>query len=69
MANTRKDYKALLAAFGLVEKQVLVNVPNKIAKKCRRKFKKKHSSNMWDMLRMFHPKLFVDATAKMRGGK
>jgi len=48
---------------------VLVNIPNKIAKKCRRKFKKRHSSSTWDMLRMFHPKIFFDAMDKMKGRK
>lgn len=69
MANTRQDHKALLAACGIIAKPVLINIPNKIAKRCRRKFKKKHSSDMWDMLRTFHPKLFVNALNKMKGGK
>jgi len=69
MANTRKDHKALLTTLRLQEPLVLVNIPNKIAKKCRRKFKKRHSSGMWDMLRMFHPKLFISALSKMAGGK
>ena len=67
MANTRKDHKELLQILGIKPQLLLISIPNKIAKKCRRKSKKKHSNNTWDMLRMFHPKLFLSAITKMKG--
>lgn len=67
MANTRKDHKALLAAFGIEEQLVMVNVPNKVAKRMRSKNKKTAPKHHWDMLRMFHPKRFINLMQKIKG--
>lgn len=68
MANTRQDHKALLTALGLQHKSILISIPNKIAKRMQSKNKKTAPKNHWDMLRMFHPKLFLSAMRKMKGG-
>lgn len=68
MANTRKDHKALLKTFGIKEPRVLVAIPNKVSKRMRKKFKS-HSSNHWDILRRFHPKLFFNLISKLKGKK
>lgn len=45
----------------------LINIPNKVAKRMRSKNKKTAPKNHWDLLRLFHPKLFFDIMSKMKG--
>lgn len=69
MANTRKDHKAMLRLAGREPEFILVEIPNKIARRFRQKSRKKHSGNTWEILRRFHPKLFFSLIEKMRGRK
>ena len=67
MANTKTEHRALLSALGIEEQHVMVDTLNKIAKRMRSKFKKKHSTNHWDMLRMFHPARFMKLMNAIKG--
>lgn len=65
MANTRKDYKALMQALKIEPELVLVSIPNKIARRMRSKFKKSRKLDPLFILAKFHPKLWRQYLAKL----
>lgn len=44
---------------------ILVNIPNKIAKKFGDRKKKSRSPNLWSLLAIFNPKLYWDLVEKI----
>ncbi len=66
MANTRKDHTALLSAMRIEPKLVIINIPNKVAKRMRSKIKKQKGTSHWDMLRLFHPARFIGLMRQLK---
>lgn len=66
MANTTVNHKAMLAAMGIEPQLVIINIPNKIAKRMRSGIKKRKGTSHWDMLRIFHPARFISLMRQLK---